>query len=220
MKIFVSGDDQRIQELEKIIRAPHELFFAIEEIDSADILIDLNFDDANSSEGIPTGKNYSVGNKFVIGCAVKKNLKQLNPENKFRLIGMNLIPTFINRSKQEMSFANEEDEKSFSSIAQELQWNVLKVEDKIGMVTPRVIAQLINEACYSLEKGVATIQDIDKGMKLGTAYPMGPFEWCNKIGVKNVYQILLAIFKDTKDERFKISSLLEKQASENKPFLL
>jgi 3-hydroxybutyryl-CoA dehydrogenase len=46
-------------------------------------------------------------------------------------------------------------------------------------------------------------------MKLGTAYPHGPFEWCDKIGIVNVYEILNAMAADTHDERYKICSLLK-----------
>ena len=46
-------------------------------------------------------------------------------------------------------------------------------------------------------------------MNLGTAYAFGPFEWCEKIGIKNVYEVLDAMGNDTKDDRYKICSLLK-----------
>ena len=68
---------------------------------------------------------------------------------------------------------------------------------------------IINEACYTLQEGTATIPDIDLGMKLGTSFPKGPFEWANLIGVSEVYHTLKAIYEDTKDERYKICPLLK-----------
>ena len=56
-----------------------------------------------------------------------------------------------------------------------------------------------------------TREDIDKAMKLGTNYPHGPFEWCERIGVKHVYEVLEAVYEDTKDERYMISPLLKKE---------
>ena len=47
------------------------------------------------------------------------------------------------------------------------------------------------------------------GMRLGTNYPYGPFEWCEKIGLNEVYETLEAIYEDTKDERYKICPLLK-----------
>jgi len=86
------------------------------------------------------------------------------------------------------------------------------------MVTPRIIFMIINEACYTLQERTATIQDIDLGMKLGTNYPLGPFEWADKIGIKNVYETLLAVYEDTKDERYKICSLLKTMYLKNESF--
>ena len=51
--------------------------------------------------------------------------------------------------------------------------------------------------------------DIDKGMKLGTNYPFGPFEWADRIGVKDVYETLEAIWNETKDRRYEICPLLK-----------
>ncbi len=85
------------------------------------------------------------------------------------------------------------------------------IEDRVGMVSPRVVCMIINEAYYTVQEGTASREDIDLGMKLGTAYPYGPFEWCEKIGVKNVYEVLEALYDDTKDERYKICPLLKKE---------
>jgi 3-hydroxybutyryl-CoA dehydrogenase len=79
------------------------------------------------------------------------------------------------------------------------------------MVTPRIIAMIINEAYFTLQERTATRSDIDVSMKLGTNYPFGPFEWATKIGLKNVYNLLNALYNDTKDERYKISPLLKKE---------
>ena len=70
---------------------------------------------------------------------------------------------------------------------------------------------IINEAFYTLQEGTASPEDIDKGMKLGTNYPYGPFEWCERIGLAHVYELLEAMYEDTKEERYKICPLLKQQ---------
>ena len=72
---------------------------------------------------------------------------------------------------------------------------------------------IINEAYFAIEEDVASRTDIDLAMKLGTNYPFGPFEWSQRIGIKNVYQLLKAVFESTQDERYKICSLLEREAT-------
>jgi 3-hydroxybutyryl-CoA dehydrogenase len=68
---------------------------------------------------------------------------------------------------------------------------------------------IINEAYYTVQEGTACRTDIDLGMKLGTAYPKGPFEWSEEIGIDHVYETLEALYQDTKDERYKICPLLK-----------
>jgi 3-hydroxybutyryl-CoA dehydrogenase len=78
------------------------------------------------------------------------------------------------------------------------------------MVTPRIIAMIINEAFYTVQEGTATKKDIDTAMKLGVNYPKGPFEFLEQIGVEYIYTMLEAIYNDTKEERYKICPALKK----------
>jgi 3-hydroxybutyryl-CoA dehydrogenase len=72
---------------------------------------------------------------------------------------------------------------------------------------------IINEAYYTVEEGTATRADVDLAMKLGTNYPYGPFEWSQKIGLGSVYDVLLAVYEATHDERYLICPLLKQEAS-------
>ncbi len=63
--------------------------------------------------------------------------------------------------------------------------------DEPGFISARIIAMIINEAWFALGDKVSTEAEIDTAMKLGTNYPYGPFEWGHKIGMKNIYDLLL-----------------------------
>ncbi|MBK9731398.1 MAG: 3-hydroxyacyl-CoA dehydrogenase [Chitinophagaceae bacterium] len=217
MKIFATGHASRLSELKEKIDPVHFVQYETASpasIDFAgnfasfDLLFDLNADD----DAAGLSGYAALYQKPVIVCAVKKSLHQLcrhfEGEINCHLIGMNALPTFINRSKTEVSFSSADSANFFEQIAKLLNWEYLAVEDKVGMVTPRVIAMVINEACFTLQEKTATKEDIDTAMKLGTNYPWGPFEWCDRIGIKDVYETLEAIAKDTGDPRYKICELL------------
>ena len=68
---------------------------------------------------------------------------------------------------------------------------------------------IINEAYYTFEDDVSTKKEIDIAMKLGTNYPFGPFEWSEKIGLKNIYDLLLQLSKT--DSRYTICQSLKKE---------
>ena len=111
----------------------------------------------------------------------------------------------------EVSYWRKDDEVALKEICAQLETEFLMVEDRIGLVTPRVVCMIINEAYYTVLEGTATREDVDLAMKLGSNYPFGPFEWSNRIGVKHVYELLEAVYEDTRDERYKICPLLKKE---------
>jgi 3-hydroxybutyryl-CoA dehydrogenase len=128
-----------------------------------------------------------------------------------RIFGFNGLPTFLQRSHLEVSLLKEEDLPELESVCRELQTGFHRVDDRVGLVTPRIIGMIINEAYFTVQEGTATREAIDQAMKLGTNYPYGPFEWCQRIGVKHVYELLEAVYEDTHDERYKICPLLKQE---------
>jgi 3-hydroxybutyryl-CoA dehydrogenase len=139
----------------------------------------------------------------------------VNHQLKGSVFGFNGLPTMVGRTLLEVSLLHPETRPLLDNLCKQLKTEYILVEDRVGMVTPRVISMIINEAYYTVQEGTATREDIDLAMKLGTNYPYGPFEWCEKIGVKNIYELLEAVYNDTKDERYKICPLLKKEYLKN-----
>ena len=77
---------------------------------------------------------------------------------------------------------------------------------------PRTIAMIINEAYFALGEKLATATAIDLAMKNGVNYPLGPFEWGEKIGLHNIAQLLEELNTITRDDRYKLSTELKLQA--------
>ncbi len=212
MNIIVIGNSENAGALQNII--PNHYPITVKDEASAslsnyDIILDTDFD-----SNLNNLQYYaSLENKIVVVSAAKIQLTQVvaefNGEVKCHLIGMNMLPTFIDRKLAELTIASDKDAPGVEQLATKLQWNVRVVNDRVGMVTPRIIFMIINEACYTLQEGTAAVKDIDIAMKLGTNYPFGPFEWADKIGIKNVYELLVALYNDTKEERYKICPLLK-----------
>lgn len=118
------------------------------------------------------------------------------------------LPTFLNREFLEVTLLKESHQPKLKEICEKLKTQYQVVADRVGLVTPRVICMIINEAYYTVEEGTATREDIDLAMKLGTNYPFGPFEWAKRIGVKNVCHLLEAVYSDTQDQRYRVCSML------------
>ncbi|MEP0823027.1 MAG: 3-hydroxybutyryl-CoA dehydrogenase [Ignavibacterium sp.] len=86
------------------------------------------------------------------------------------------------------------------------------VEDRVGMVLPRVVCQIINEACFALQEGVSTPAELDTAMKLGVNYPRGPIEWAEAIGIRQVEAVLRALERDLGEDRYRVAPLLHQMA--------
>lgn len=127
------------------------------------------------------------------------------------VFGFNGFPSLFNREFLEVCVLRTDDTAQLANVCAMLKTEYLVVDDRVGLVTPRVICMIINEAYYTVQENTASRRDIDLAMKLGTNYPYGPFEWCNKMGLKNVYELLDALYRDTHDERYKISALMKKE---------
>lgn len=100
----------------------------------------------------------------------------------------------------------EKASRFFNSLGKETEL----VSDSPGLVLPRILCLIINEAITVLSEGSATREDIDRAMKLGTNYPYGPLEWADRIGLDLVQQILEGILREQNEDRYRPAPLLKK----------
>ncbi len=210
MNIAAIGSPKQLEELNSVLSLAACHYSVLENTknissSSYDVIFDLDFDNRPNSI-----QDYIGINPITIVClsSVKIQLHQAIPKSlQQQVIGINALPTFLKRPLLEACIINDELNIDF---IKSLGWQTISlVESRIGMVSARIICMIINEGFFTLQESTASKIDIDKGMKLGTAYPYGPFEWCELIGIQNVYEILNAMALDTHDERYKICSLLK-----------
>ncbi|UOF92485.1 3-hydroxyacyl-CoA dehydrogenase family protein [Fodinisporobacter ferrooxydans] len=97
------------------------------------------------------------------------------------------------------------------SLIHSLGKEVEIVDDEAGLVFPRILSLIINEAAFTVMEGTATPGDIDIAMKKGTNYPYGPLEWADRIGLDEVYAIVQGLHKNLAEERYRPAPLLRKK---------
>lgn len=165
---------------------------------SAEVIFDFLFD--GKMERIQQ-LNQSTGAVFVNSVSYTLN------DTSEKFIRFNGWNTFIDRNIWEISVTKNSIE-SYKQILKDLKIDYIEVPNNIGLVAPRVVSMLVNEAYYAIEDEISTKDEIDTAMKLGTNYPFGPFEWSSKIGLHHIYQLLHLLSEQ--DQRYTISkSLLE-----------
>ena len=143
-----------------------------------------------------------IEGRLLFVNAVIDTLSQL-PHGACRI---NAWPGFLRRKLAEVVLAKEANLHKCQELFTQMGREMMPVPDQPGMVVPRILASIINEAYYTLGDGVSTRPEIDTAMKLGTNYPKGPFEWSEEIGIDRIYRLLLELSKT--DIRYKPSPAL------------
>src|SRR3989449_9338343 len=86
----------------------------------------------------------------------------------------------------------------------------VEVKESPGFVVNRLLVPMMNEAFNLLQEGVASAEDIDKAMKLGTNMPMGPLELADYTGLDIGLDVMEVLHRETGDPKFRPSPLLRK----------
>jgi 3-hydroxybutyryl-CoA dehydrogenase len=100
--------------------------------------------------------------------------------------------------------------QSMFAFSQSLGKEPITAPDKPGFIVNRLLVPYLLDAIRCYEHGLGTIEDIDKGMKLGCGYPMGPLTLLDFVGLDTTYYIANIMFDEFKDPMFAAPTLLKR----------
>lgn len=94
------------------------------------------------------------------------------------------------------------------AIAEGLGKTVTLSHDAPGFLVNRILIPLLNEACFALQEGVGSADDIDTGARLGLNHPMGPLELADLIGLDTVLFIAEVLHRDLGEDKYRAPTIL------------
>ena len=94
------------------------------------------------------------------------------------------------------------------AVAEKMGKTVTVSRDAPGFLVNRILVPMLCEACFALQEGVGTAEDIDTGAKLGLNHPMGPLELSDLIGLDTVLAIADVLHRDIGDDKYRAPTLL------------
>jgi 3-hydroxybutyryl-CoA dehydrogenase len=166
----------------------------------SDLFVDLDFtDDENRINALSL-----LLPAPVMVNAVVPTLKKI----RYPFIRINGWPGLLEREVHELVASDATMAKEVGRLYEKLGCTFRMVPDIPGMITARILATIINEAWYTWEEGVSSKEEIDMAMKLGTNYPMGPFEWGERIGLPRICHLLTTLVAE--DPRYTPAESLKK----------
>ncbi len=208
MQLIILADAHQKQELANTTPHDNVVWIGAEEEflqrKNADAFLDLTF--------VNTAERRSLLQQLLPKPVIVNSVVDTLAEINSSFIRINGWLTFLSSSFIEAAGTNEQAKAGtvnvFSFFNKKIEW----LADEPGFVTARVVSMIINEAFLALSEGVSTKDEINKAMKLGTAYPYGPFEWAEKIGMENIVALLEKL--STTHSRYKRAEWLVKEAAE------
>jgi 3-hydroxybutyryl-CoA dehydrogenase len=134
-------------------------------------------------------------------------------QSRHRVVGFAALPPLQKGQTVELAAtawtepaALEEAEQFFRRLGLE----PAVTSDGPGLIFPRILCMIINEAAFAVMEGVASAEDIDTAMKLGTNYPLGPLEWADQIGLDQVLAVLEGLQEEYGEDRYRPAPLLRR----------
>jgi 3-hydroxybutyryl-CoA dehydrogenase len=94
------------------------------------------------------------------------------------------------------------------ALAEKMGKTVTTSKDAPGFLVNRILIPMLCEACFTLQEGLGSPEDIDTGAKLGLNHPMGPLELSDLIGLDTVLAIADVLHRDLGDDKYRAPTLL------------
>ncbi|OUN04208.1 3-hydroxybutyryl-CoA dehydrogenase [Flavonifractor sp. An92] len=130
-----------------------------------------------------------------------------------KVIGMHFFnPAPVMKLIEVIRGVNTSDETfdAVFALSEQVGKQPVKVEEAPGFVVNRLLIPMINEGINLVENHIASVEDVDKAMKLGANHPMGPLELGDFIGLDVCLAIMDVLYDETNDPRYRASLLLRK----------
>lgn len=187
----------------------------LEELCSADVIIEAIVESEDAKK-----KLFSELDKLAKGSAIlASNTSSISitrlalaTSRPRQVIGMHFMNPPPIMKLVEIVRGADTSEETFNltkALAERFGKTVICSQDYSGFIINRILMPMINEAFFTLYTGVATKEDIDTGMKLGTNHPMGPLELADFIGLDVCLSIMKVLHAGLGDSKYVPCPLLQ-----------
>jgi 3-hydroxybutyryl-CoA dehydrogenase len=188
----------------------------LEELKDCDLIIEAiveNVEDKTKVFGVLDG----IVNDRTIYCSNTSSLcitelaaRTKRPDRFAGLHFFNPVPLMKLVEVIRALTTSDETYQTVFAFAQSLGKEPITAPDKPGFIVNRLLVPYLLDAIRAYENGLGSLEDIDKGMKLGTGYPMGPFTLLDFVGLDTTYYIANIMFDEYREPVYAPPPLLKR----------
>ncbi len=135
------------------------------------------------------------------------------PDKVLGLHFMQPVPVMTLLEMVRTFLTSEETFQAAKAFGESLGKTIIVSKDSPGFIVNLLLVPYLLQAIEALDRGVATKEDFDTGIRLGLGHPMGPFTLLDFVGLDTTLFIADAVFEETKDARFAAPPLLRRMVS-------
>jgi 3-hydroxybutyryl-CoA dehydrogenase len=188
----------------------------LEDLKDCDLIIEAiieNIDEKTKAFGVLDGvvadRTIFCSNTSSL-CITELATKTKRPDRFAGLHFFNPVPLMKLVEVIRALTTSDETYQQVFAFAQSLGKEPITAPDKPGFIVNRLLVPYLLDAIRAYENGLGTLEDIDKGMKLGTGYPMGPFTLLDFVGLDTTYYIANIMFDEYREPAYAPPPLLKR----------
>ena len=187
-----------------------------EELKEVDLIIEAVSEDMDLKKDLFKQINQVVKQEAIIvsntsGLSITEIASVV--ENPGRVMGMHFFNPVPVMKLVELIRGVETTDDTYDqakAFVESLDKEVIDVNESPLFAVNRILVPMINEAIFVLSEGVASAEDIDKGMQLGANHPMGPLKLADLIGLDTLLFVQDSLYEETQDSKYRAAPLLRK----------
>jgi 3-hydroxybutyryl-CoA dehydrogenase len=188
----------------------------VEDLALCDIVIEAIVENLEAKRATYAMVEFVVGERTLIAsntsslCITELAAATSRPDRFVGLHFFNPVPLMkLVEVIRALTTSDESYGRAFA-FAQSLGKEPITAPDRPGFIVNRLLVPYLLDAIRAYEHGLGTIEDIDKGMKLGCGYPMGPFTLLDFVGLDTTYYIANIMFEEFREPAYAPPPLLKR----------
>jgi 3-hydroxybutyryl-CoA dehydrogenase len=187
-----------------------------EDLKDCDIVVEAIVENVDEKRAVYQAVEGAVGPETIIAsntsslCITELAIATQRPDRFGGLHFFNPVPLMKLVEVIPALTTSEQTKQTLTAFATSLGKEPIAAPDRPGFIVNRLLVPYLLDAIREYERGLGTIEDIDKGMKLGCGYPMGPFTLLDFVGLDTTYYIANIMFEEFREPRFAPPPLLKR----------